>query len=550
MNGWKQYALTAALAALLAAPSDASAGPSAKNKPKDTSAQTKRKARSAVPTRRPRRPRSLTRSRRDLAKLPPVERMSEELRKVWSGRTLRRSTTAVYIADAHTGEVLFAVHEDERLNPASNVKLISTATVLDTLGSEYRYLTRLYGPTPNRDGVAQGDLYLLGNFDPTLSVAHLDELAEALAAAGVKRVSGDILIGTGARRDGVSNPRVTIEVTATTPGEPPEVAITPSLDFIELEVTAVTTKKRRARLRVSTERIQADPSPEPEPETEPTPAPDRLKVTVRGKIRAGRNKTYSRWVPQRAQLTAQVTRQALLDAGIRVDGTVAQLPFEEYVAHATRSARPFLPVELARHESAPLGELVAKVNKRSINWLADHLVKTAGAAAFGGAPDMHKGVLAMQQWLQASAGIDKESFQLDTGSGLSYKTELTAKHIVRVLRTAAGYALDDDAAPAPPGAQVFRESLSIAGRDGTLRRRFRKSKIRDNLIGKTGTLTRIIALAGVLATDDDNALCFAIVTNDHRRGYRRRVKREHESMVKAMYRFLQQRKPATATASK
>ncbi len=47
-------------------------------------------------------------------------------------RPLKRGTTAIYVVDAHTGEEIYAVHEDEPMNPASNVKLISTAAVLSS----------------------------------------------------------------------------------------------------------------------------------------------------------------------------------------------------------------------------------------------------------------------------------------------------------------------------------------------------------------------------------------------------------------------------------
>ena len=56
---------------------------------------------------------------------------AERLQAIWAADpALRRGTTAVYVADAVTGKVLFSVHEDRGMNAASNVKLISTATAL------------------------------------------------------------------------------------------------------------------------------------------------------------------------------------------------------------------------------------------------------------------------------------------------------------------------------------------------------------------------------------------------------------------------------------
>src|SRR5690606_5649757 len=85
--------------------------------------------------------------------------LREELEAVWSGRTLRRGVTAVYVVDARTGEKLYAVHADDKLNPASNVKLFTAATVLDQLGPDWRYITRLLGAAPDPSGTADGSLY-------------------------------------------------------------------------------------------------------------------------------------------------------------------------------------------------------------------------------------------------------------------------------------------------------------------------------------------------------------------------------------------------------
>jgi len=61
---------------------------------------------------------------------------------------LRTGVTGLFVADAKSGEPLFAVNAGDPLNPASNVKLISTAAALELLGPEFRYPTRVLGPTP------------------------------------------------------------------------------------------------------------------------------------------------------------------------------------------------------------------------------------------------------------------------------------------------------------------------------------------------------------------------------------------------------------------
>ena len=62
---------------------------------------------------------------------------------------------------------LFSTNADKKLNPASNVKLFSTAAVLDVLGDDYRFKTRLVGATPDESGSVKGGVYLLGSGDPS-----------------------------------------------------------------------------------------------------------------------------------------------------------------------------------------------------------------------------------------------------------------------------------------------------------------------------------------------------------------------------------------------
>lgn len=487
---------------------------------------------------------------------PAVQELREAIKKVWGGRTLRRGTTAVYVIDARTGRRLYAVHEDEPLNPASNVKLIATAAALDALGPDWRYVTRVLGPTPDTEGVVRGSIYLAGNHDPTLRARHLQALAGALAEAGVTRIEGDVLIGDSPTRDAVGHHRVTVVVRGgDSVGEAPTIEMTPANSFVEIDMQAATTRTRRARIRASTELVEQDDQP------------IRYKVTVSGKMGVGHKRTYKRWVPRRNLYSAHILRTALIhEAGVEVTGDVRALDLDAYVAEAR--AASFLPVELGRHRSKPLGRIAATVNKRSINYMADRLVNTAGAVVYGGDPSMAKGIKLMHRWLEERAGIDPDAVVLDTGSGLSYKTQLTARQIARVLRVAGGYLEPTDAPEPEPRvafaaepddpmlrriaaastrttelparkllARTFRRSLAIAGKDGTLRRRFRRSEARGKVIGKTGTLTNIIALSGVI-TVNEQALIFAIVTNDHRRGWRGSVRREHEKFIDAMYDYL------------
>lgn len=456
----------------------------------------------------------------------PRAELSRAIRKVWAGPLLRQGVTAVYVVDAHTGELIYAVHPDDKLNPASNVKLISTAAVLDTLGPDWKYETRMFGAAPGPDKVSRGDLYLRGNADPTFGTTRLREMVDALAASGVTRIEGDVVLGADALRDTLGVPRVVVKVTAPAEvGQPPVVEVSPVLDFIKVEVAATTVpeKARRARLEVKS-RLD-----------EPVGAPAQMVITVVGKIRAGKAYSYRKGVGKRSTFTGHVVRQFLREAGVVLTGQVKIEEFDAYVARADQAG--YLPVELVRSESKPMGELVRTVNKRSLNYLADRLIMTAGAVRHGGKPTIQKGVAVMRDWLD-TAGVDPRNLVIDTGSGLSRQTQLTTRQLVKVLRVGLGYQPHKQAAAPCETSHLYLESLAVAGVDGTLRSRYKNTEAVGNVFGKTGTLTGVVALSGVVSAGDDNALAFSIVTNGNDHKLRQQIRRQHDAMVRAMHRFL------------
>ena len=76
---------------------------------------------------------------------------------------------------------------------ASNMKMFTTATALATLGPDEQFETRLVADGDFADGVIQGDLFLVGGGDPSLTSQGLSKLADEARAAGLTRVKGRLL---------------------------------------------------------------------------------------------------------------------------------------------------------------------------------------------------------------------------------------------------------------------------------------------------------------------------------------------------------------------
>jgi len=408
---------------------------------------------------------------------------------------LRYGVTGLFVADARTGEALFAVNADDPLNPASNVKMISTATALELLGADFRYPTRLFGATPDA-GVVHGDVYLLGSYDPTLTIAGLDDLAASVAARGITQIDGRLVAGADPTRDGLYRAVIPIEVRG---GEQGALAIATPLagtDLVTIKMTA-RTAKTAARPRLTYKVDTADDGA----------GHPRLVVTIGGTIGRGGQTTYSLATTQRTLAATCALRAALHAHGVALAGDFQIVELGDFVAGAVAAGS--LPVEIGRHESPRLAEIIAHVNKWSINWLADRVIMTAAALVKQQPPSMDLALAAMYDWLVRHPQIAKGDLVVDTGSGLSYHTRITAHELVSIVRSAAGFAPDGDATLA----HAWLDSLSIAGTDGTLTNRFRGGGVRGKLHAKTGTLSTVIALSGILDVDPQRPLAFSLVTN-------------------------------------
>ena len=466
---------------------------------------------------------------RRAAPLTPEEETAERIQKLLRG-PLRAGVTGLFVADARSGEPLFAVNASDPLNPASNVKMISTATALELLGPEFRYPTRLLGATPV-GGVVKSDVYLLGSYDPTLTGADLDELARALAARGVTAIEGGIAVGADPTRDGLYRATLPIEIAAGEPGKPPTARSLVG-DLVAIKVAATTARAPRAPRLTYKQELSTDERGQP-----------RIALTIGGVIGKGGALTYPLPTQQRTAAAAHALTAALRAHGIAIAGGLKQLELGDFVGATV--ALGSLPVELGRHESRPVADIVATINKWSINWLADRLIMTAAGLAARKPPSMEVALEAMYGWLARHPHLGKQGIVLDTGSGLSYNTQISSQELVSVVRSAAGFVPDDTSRDA---ADAWVRSLSIAGTDGTLARRFRGTSAAGRIFGKTGTLSTSIALSGVLDVDPQRPLAFSLVTNSDAPLPSRYIRRAHELVLAEICKYLAKTSPRLAAA--
>jgi serine-type D-Ala-D-Ala carboxypeptidase/endopeptidase (penicillin-binding protein 4) len=410
------------------------------------------------------------------------------------------ATCAVRVLSLSRGEVLYERNPDLSLNPASNMKLLTSATALAKLGPEYRFNTRvLVTAKAAEDGSVAGDLVLQGGGDPVLETAHLEKLADGLKAAGIRKITGGLIVddfrydderlGNGWNSDdeqyyysaqisalSVNRNVMSVDISpGKEAGAPVQVQVRPVTDY--LRVTAC-------------------------PATGAAGTPTRIRVVrVRGKneIRVsgtlGVDGSGIRDMPitmEEPELFAGALFRTLLgERGIQIAGP------------GRRAEAPKEATALASHQSVPLSEIAARLNKPSDNLIAEMLLKELGFACKQ-AGTAARGSEVVEGWLK-ELGIHTGGVRVNDGSGLSRLDLVTARAVSDLLVKA----------DAQPWKEAFLHSLPVAGVDGTLRARMKETIAEKNVRAKTGTLMHVTALSGYVTTRKNERLVFSILINNY-----------------------------------
>jgi len=172
---------------------------------------------------------------------------------------------------------------------------------------------------------------------------------------------------------------------------------------------------------------------------------------------------------------------------------------------------------------------------------------TAAGLAARKPPSMELGLEAMYAWLARHPHLGKQDLVIDTGSGLSYRTQISPQELVSIVRSAAGFASGDTR---PPAADAWLRSLAVAGTDGTLRRRFRGTTAAAASSARPARCRRRSPLSGVLDVDPQRPLAFALVTNTDAPLRKPYIRRAHELVLAEICKYVSKTsaRPAPAAA--
>ena len=407
----------------------------------------------------------------------------------------------VMVMSVTRGDTLFAQNADVLLKPASIMKMMTTGLALERFGPDHKFATHVLKDGAVNDGVLDGNLYLRGGGDPTLSLrfwqgeSPMDALAKQVAAAGIREVRGAIVADETA-----FEPERIPHGWKTTYLMSAYAAPVSALSLNENVVWIVARPENGAAV------VELDPASTAIPVTNKV----RLVGGSGGRVVARRTsdggiqvtgtigsrsapRRYSLVVPEPPAFAAGALAASLQKLGVTVAGGIRM------------GGTPAGAQEVANVHSLPLANMVSYMNRESINHFAELMYRNA--ARENGEPGSAESALdALRQFLGKS-GVHPSHVRVSDGSGLSEADSLTARAMIHLL----AYAHRASWGP------VFHASMPVAGESELMRRRMRASPAQGNLHAKTGTTNSVVSLAGYVTALNGEVLAFAFIYNGNDR---------------------------------
>jgi D-alanyl-D-alanine carboxypeptidase/D-alanyl-D-alanine-endopeptidase (penicillin-binding protein 4) len=439
-------------------------------------------------------------------------RLQTKLTSVLSDSRSKRAKTGAVVLDAQTGEALYSRYGTRAVLPASNTKIITAVAAMHTLGPDFQFHTDVLRRAEVVDGVLMGRLYLKGYGDPTTRQADFARLADEVAAAGIKKVTGRLIVDSSYFDSQRYNPGWSTSYASDYyAAQTSALTVSPNADYdsgtVFLNYSPASRTGAKAKIittpaaAIHYVKIVNHTSTSARGGSTTISAHRRYgtnTITVSGRVPRGRSTGHRQITVNKPELYAgAVFRAELAKRKITVVGSTAIM--------ATPATGRIL---LGTDRSMTLANLLVPFLKLSNNLHAEALTKTMGRAQ--GRPGNWKDGIAVSLGYLRTLGVPMAGVTLTDGSGVSRRDRLTP----RALATTLVKVKQEDWWPS------FYAALPVAGDTrrmvgGTLRYRMNGTKAAENARGKTGTLTGVTALSGYVTDRDGRQYVYSMLSNYH-----------------------------------
>lgn len=379
-------------------------------------------------------------------------------------RGLSEQNLGAYVRPTNGGQPLLVAYADAPRNPASTMKLVTTYSSLGVLGSDYRWPTEIYTAGNVMGDTLQGDVFIKGYGNPDFSEGDFRQLLQALRARGIRNIAGNFVVDK---------------------------------TYFNVPYQGTIDGKEGADYNAQ---------------------PEALLYNERGSCYEIRNQAgqIQRMCPVaprngndlNANLFGSFWKIWVGEMGGRLNGGLQTQPV------------PAGAQLVYTHQSAPLRDVIAEINKESNNVKARQVLLSMGAKQFGAPGTTQKGAAAVGQFLE-SRGLRFSSLKIENGSGLSRVERISSREMGEMLVDAYNSPYRDD----------LMRSMAVLGVDGTVKGRLKNLAGRGKF--KTGTLRDVRALAGYLTAANGQTYVVSLLHNDA--SIRATAKEAHDDLVEWVY---------------
>ncbi len=466
--------------------------------------------------------------------------LPERVQAVMARKEFAHSSFGIEFYSLDRGKVLYQFNADKLMVPGSTTKLLTEGALLELLGSDYRFHTRVYRTgSIKKDGTLDGDIVVVASGDPdlsgriqpdhTLAYENMDhsyggpdskglgdplkvirELAQQIASKGIKKVQGRILVdatlfpegdrelGTGVVISPIVVNDNVVDVIASPgskEGDPIGLQVSPKTQYVQIINQATTAKADSSSdLNYKSEKLNTDGS---------------RSVTLTGTLPVGKRPEMAAYpVPEPNRFAATLLAEALNDLDIKV----AILPGQAAPDFKKISSNYKSENQLAEHVSPTLREEVKITLKVSQNLHASMGPFLLGALVAHKDKEIDQAGFDLEHDFLKKADLDLTAAAQSDGAGGN--AFFTADFMVRYLVHMSQQ----------PDFADFHRGLPILGRDGTLFKIQVNSPAAGHVQAKTGTYDVYDALnknlmitgkglAGYMQTANGEHLAFAAYVN-------------------------------------
>jgi D-alanyl-D-alanine carboxypeptidase/D-alanyl-D-alanine-endopeptidase (penicillin-binding protein 4) len=464
------------------------------------------------------------------ARTQTLQELQSRIRLSLGRPEFRRGQVGIKVVSLQSGKVIFEENAEKYLMPASNMKSLTVAAAMERLSPNFQIATSVYaGAMPDANGLIKGDLTIYGRGDISMALAFtrpdidndtvlnnaeylqvLEPLANKIVQAGVRRIEGNLVgdesyfnseslppswewddlqwyYGAEVSALSVLDNAVDLSVKPSALNSPCFVQILPANTLFTVVNRCLTNASGNKRELQITKKL------------------DRNILEITGTMPVG-DRGFRGYVTvsRPGQLLIEMLRQLLQQKGVTITGQNRIVGVKEKAVLTAASSTP--PVEIARLESPPLSLIAAKTMKPSQNMYTEAILRILGEQIGDKtnpkATSEARGIAVVKSFL-TQIGIPSDAVIQWDGSGLSRHNLIAPAALVQLYSYMTR----------SPNAQAWRDSLTIAGVDGTLRSRFSGTSASGNVRGKTGTIDQVSALSGYLTTAGGEQLVFSIIVN-------------------------------------